>query len=83
MSGIVYMIDIEMWAIKDTKEDKLIVTKFGRSTWKRKMNPNSVNIVGYNRYDFDWTTMPPIKTENSKYKMLKPIRIKVTEILDD
>jgi len=77
------MIDIEMWAIKDTKEDKLIVTKFGRSTWKRKMNPNSVNIVGYNRYDFDWTTMPPIKTENSKYKMLKPIRIKVTEILDD
>ena len=83
MSGIVYMIDVEMWAIKDTKEDKLIVTKFGRSTWKRKMNPNSVNIVGYNRYDFDWTTMPPIKTENSKYKMLKPIRIKVTEILDD
>jgi len=77
------MIDVEMWAIKDTKEDKLIVTKFGRSTWKRKMNPNSVNIVGYNRYDFDWTTMPPIKTENSKYKMLKPIRIKVTEILDD
>jgi len=77
------MIDIEMWAIKDTKEDKLIVTKFGRSTWKRKMNPNSVNIVGYNRYDFDWTTIPPIKTENSKYKMLKPIRIKVTEILDD
>ena len=83
MSGIVYMIDVEMWAIKDTKEDKLIVTKFGRSTWKRKMNPNSVNIVGYNRYDFDWTTIPPIKTENSKYKMLKPIRIKVTEILDD
>jgi len=77
------MIDVEMWAIKDTREDKLIVTKFGRSTWKRKMNPNSVNIVGYNRYDFDWTTMPPIKTENSKYKMLKPIRIKVTEILDD
>jgi len=77
------MIDVEMWAIKDTKEDKLIVTKFGRSTWKRKMNPNSVNIVGYNRYDFDWTTIPPIKTENSKYKMLKPIRIKVTEILDD
>ena len=77
------MIDVEMWAIKDTKEDKLIITKFGRSTWKRKMNPNGVNIPGYNRYDFDWSTRPPTKTENAKYKMLKPIRIKVTEITDD
>ena len=48
------MIDVEMWSIKDTEEDKLIVTKFGRSTWKRKMNPNSVNIVGYNKYNFDF-----------------------------
>ena len=47
------------------------------------MNPNSVNITGYNRYDFDWSTRPPTKTENAKYKMLKPIRIKVTEITDD
>jgi len=77
------MIDVEMWSIKDTEEDKLIVTKFGRSTWKRKMNPNGVNIPGYNRYDFDWSTRPPTRTENAKYKMLKPIRIKVTEILDD
>ena len=72
-----------MWSIKDTEEDKLIVTKFGRSTWKRKMNPNSVNIVGYSRYDFDWSTRPPIRTENAKYKRLKPIRIRITEITDD
>ena len=77
------MIDVEMWSIKDTEEDKLIVTKFGRSTWKRKMNPNSVNIVGYSRYDFDWSTRPPTRTENAKYKRLKPIRIRVTEITDD
>lgn len=77
------MIDVEMWSIKDTEEDKLIVTKFGRSTWKRKMNPNSVNIVGYNRYDFDCSTRPPTRTENAKYKRLKPIRIRVTEITDD
>tara|TARA_R110000803_G_scaffold197360_1_gene260881 strand:+ start:474 stop:707 length:234 start_codon:yes stop_codon:yes gene_type:complete len=77
------MIDVEMWSIKDTGEDKLIVTKFGRSTWKRKMNPNSVNIVGYSRYDFDWSTRPPIRTENAKYKRLKPIRIRITEITDD
>ncbi len=77
------MIDVEMWAIKDTKEDKLIVTKFGRSTWKRKMSPSGVNIPGYKRYDFDWSTNPPIRTESTKYKRLKPIRIKVTEIVDD
>ena len=77
------MIDVEMWAIKDTEKDKLVVTKWGRSTWKRKMNPNSVNIVGYQRYDFDWTTKPPTRTENVKYKNLKPIKIKVKEIIDD
>ena len=77
------MIDVEMWSIKDTEEDKLIVTKFGRSTWKRKMNPNSVNIVGYNKYNFDLSTQPPTRTENAKYKRLKPIRIRVTEITDD
>lgn len=77
------MIDVEMWAIKDTEKDKLVVTKWGRSTWKHKMNPNSVNIVGYQRYDFDWTTRPPTRTENAKYKNLKPIKIRVKEIIDD
>ena len=77
------MIDIEMWSIKDTEKDKLIVTKFGRSTWKRKMNPNGVNIPGYTRYHYDRSTSPPIRTENVKYSMLKPIKIRVTEILDD
>ena len=47
------------------------------------MNPNSVNIVGYQRYDSDWTTKPPTRTENAKYKMLKPIKIRITEIADD
>ena len=77
------MIDVEMWAIKDTEEDRLVITKWGRNTWKRKMNPNSLNIVGYHRYDFDWSTTPPTKTENAKYKKLKPIKIRVTEIKDD
>ena len=77
------MIDVEMWAIKDTEKDKLIITKFGRSTWKRKMNPNSVNIVGYQRYNWDRTSQPWVRTECPKYKMLKPIRIRVTEIADD
>ena len=77
------MIDVEMWAIKDTKEDKLIITKFGRSTWKRKMNPNGVNIPGYNRYDSDWSTRPPTMRETAKYKSLKPTRIRITEITDD
>ena len=77
------MIDVEMWAIKDTEEDKLIVTKFGRSTWKRKMSPNGVNIPGYSRYDTDWSTRPATRTENLKYQGLKPIRIRITEIADD
>ena len=77
------MIDVEMWAIKDTEKDKLIITKFGRSTWKRKMNPNSVNIVGYQRYNWDMTSQPWVQTECPKYKMLKPIKIRVTEIADD
>ena len=41
------MIDVEMWAIKDTEKNTLVVTKWGRNTWKRKVNPDSVNIVGY------------------------------------
>jgi len=73
------MIDVKMWAIKDTKKDKLVIAKWGRNTWKRKMNPNSVNIVGYQRYDFDWSTSPPTRTENTEYKNLKPIKIRVTE----
>ena len=73
------MIDVKMWAIKDTKKDKLVVTKWGRNTWKRKMNPNSVNIVGYQRYDSDWSTSPPTQTENAEYKNLKPIKIRVME----
>lgn len=77
------MIDVEMWAIKDTKEDKLITTKFGRSTWKRKMSPGGVNIPGYKKYDFDWSTRPPTRTESAKYKRLKPIKIRLTEIADD
>ena len=77
------MIDVELCAIKDTEEDRLVITKWGRNTWKRKMNPNSVNIVGYQRYDSDWTTKPPTRTENAKYKMLKPSKIRITEIADD
>ena len=77
------MIDIEMWAIKDISKNKLIVTKWGRSTWKRKMYPDGVNIIGYRKYYFDHSTSPPTKIENTKYKMLKPIKIRVTEIADD
>ena len=69
------MIEVEMWAIKDTEKDKLVVTKFGRSTWKRKMNPSGVNIVGYRKYQWDTTKQPWVQTECPKYKMLKPIRI--------
>lgn len=43
------------------------------------MNPNSVNIVGYQRYDSDWSTRPPTQTENAEYKNLKPIKIRVME----
>tara|TARA_R110002153_G_scaffold220123_1_gene372610 strand:- start:241 stop:450 length:210 start_codon:yes stop_codon:yes gene_type:complete len=69
------MIDVEMWAIKDTEKDKLIITKFGRSTWKRKMHPKGVNIVGYSGYKKD--------VDAGSLDMLKPIRIRVTELQDD
>ncbi len=72
-----------MWAIKDTEKNTLVVTKWGRNTWKRKVNPDSVNIVGYKKYNWDSSKQPWVRTECPKYKMLKPIRVKVTEIIDD
>jgi len=77
------VIDVEMWAIKDTEKNTLVVTKWGRNTWKRKVNPDSVNIVGYKKYNWDSSKQPWVRTECPKYKMLKPIRVKVTEIIDD
>ena len=77
------MINVEMWAIKDTEKNTLVVTKWGRNTWKRKVNPDSVNIVGYKKYNWDSSKQPWVRTECPKYKMLKPIRVKVTEIIDD
>tara|TARA_A100000172_G_scaffold36987_2_gene22537 strand:- start:56 stop:289 length:234 start_codon:yes stop_codon:yes gene_type:complete len=77
------MIDVEMWAIKDTEKNTLVVTKWGRNTWKRKVNPDSVNIVGYKKYNWDSSKQPWVRTECSKYKMLKPIKVKVMEIVDD
>lgn len=77
------MIDIEMWAIKDTAKNKLVVAKWGRSTWKRKVNPDSVNISGYSKYDWDMSKQPWVRTECPEYKMLKPIKIRVTEIVND
>jgi len=76
------MIDIEMWAIKDTAKNKLVVAKWGRSTWKRKVNPDSVNIAGYSKYDWDMSKQPWVRTECPEYKMLKPIKIRVTEIVE-
>jgi len=69
------MIELEMWAIKDTEKNTLVITKFGRSFWKRKMNPRGVNIVGYSGYKKD--------VDAGSLDMLKPIRVKVVEITDD
>ena len=77
------MIDAEMWAIKDTEKNTLVVTKWGRNTWKRKVNPDSVNIVGYKKYNWDSSKQPWVRTECPKYKMLKPIKVRVMEIVDD
>ncbi len=77
------MIDAEMWAIKDTEKNTLVVTKWGRNTWKRKVNPDSVNIVGYKKYNWDSSKQPWVRTECPKYKMLKPIKVRVMEVVDD
>ena len=69
------MIELEMWAIKDTEKNTLVITKFGRSFWKRKMNTRGVNIVGYRGYKKD--------VDAGSLDMLKPIRVKVVEIADD
>ena len=69
------MIELEMWAIKDTEKNTLVITKFGRSFWKRKMNPSGVNIVGYSGYKKG--------VDAGSLDMLKPIRVKVVEIADD
>lgn len=74
------MINVEMWAIKDTSTDKMITTKFGRSLWKRKVSPNSVNIPGYRRYNWDTSTQPWTQIECPKYKMLKPVKVRVVEV---
>ena len=72
-----------MWAIKDTEKNTLVVTKWGRNTWIRKVNPDSVNIVGYKKYNWDSSKQPWVRTEFPKYKMLKPIKVRVMEIVDD
>ena len=77
------MIDTEMWAIKDTEKNTLVVAKWGRNTWKRKVNPDSVNIVGYKKYNWNSSKQPWVRTECPKYKMLKPIKVRVMEIVDD
>tara|TARA_R110001592_G_scaffold272260_1_gene538935 strand:- start:256 stop:450 length:195 start_codon:yes stop_codon:yes gene_type:complete len=64
------MIDTEMWAIKDIEKDKIVMTKWGRSLWLRKQSPNKVNIIGYRRFE-------------GGNADLKPIKVKVTEIIDD
>ena len=69
------MIELEMWAIKDTEKNTLVITKFGRSFWKRKMSPRRVNIVGYSGYKKD--------VDAGSLDMLKPIRVKIMEIEDD
>tara|TARA_R110001592_G_scaffold51972_1_gene159493 strand:- start:59 stop:262 length:204 start_codon:yes stop_codon:yes gene_type:complete len=64
------LIDLEMWALKDTEKNIIIRTKFGRSTWTRKPNiKNLPIIVGYRSWQ-----------ERSK---LKPIKINIKELLDD
>ena len=73
------MLDVEMWAIKDVKRNILVISKWGRSTWKRKTHPDSVNIVGY--YKHKWVAN--VREECPEYKNLKPIKIKVTEIEED
>ena len=46
------------------------MTKYGRSLWLRKQSPNNVNVIGYRRFE-------------GGNAALKPIRVKVTEIVDD
>ena len=62
------MIEVEMWAIKDVEKDELVQTKFGRSLWKHKQSPNSVE------GDFE---------KQFHNGMLQPVKVKVTEILND
>ena len=64
------MIDVEMWAIKDTEKDQMIKTKWGRSLWSRKQSPKTLNIIGYRKWERG--------TNN-----FKPIKVRVVEVLDD
>ena len=64
------MIEVEMWAIKDVEKDVLIMTKFGRSLWKRKQSPKSVNVIGYRHWE-------------KGIDMLQPVKVKIMEIVDD
>ena len=64
------MIEVEMWAIKDVEKDELIMTKFGRSLWKRKQSPKNVNITGYRHWE-------------KGSDMLKPVKVMIKEIVDD
>ena len=64
------MIEVEMWAIKDVEKDELIMTKFGRSLWKRKQSPNNVNVIGYRHWE-------------KGNGMLQPVKVRITELVND
>ena len=64
------MIEVEMWAIKDVEKDELIMTKFGRSLWKRKQSQKNVNVIGYRHWE-------------KGNGMLQPVKVRITELVND
>jgi hypothetical protein len=64
------MIDVEMWAIKDVTTNKLVRNKWSRYLFVRKPAYWNMNLPGYYR-------------NNGGMEKLEPIKVRVTEIVDD
>lgn len=60
-------LEFECWAMKDIDRNKFVSSKFGRSLWIRKPHPNNSTFIGYRHFERGTS-------------MLKPVRVRVTEL---